>query len=570
MKPFKIMIALLTAVSMIVLGITGVQGMEIDLSQSAADMEIPIVAAEYDEVGSILSPEEPLPSSYSSKDLGYTTGILYQQFNTCWAYSSQAAFESLLLKNGESISHLSTMHMNYWATPDSKGNGWQRGYTDAGYPYIPLGYLTSWSGAYTEEAYPVDTPFEAFDRSILPNRPLYGATAVIYLDGSDKETIKTAVKENGGAAASFHYSRGFLNENNYYCYQEGLSTAQLFGHSVEIIGWDDNYKKENFRTEVYSESQVPEEESPTEPAPDDIQVFMPENDGAWLCKNSWGEYFGDRGYFWISYEDRYLFDHRFGPVFSIMDYQAVDENTKMYQNEIYGADCQFDFIEQLSPATQELTFSNVFDFSDKMTQLDKIIFETETVGAEYTVFYIPVDQNGAPVTDKNRWVSLSQGTVGYEGFICVDIKDRVLPEGKAAVGITLKKTAPSQVLGVGVGEWITSGGRYIFTPDSEDRQSYLLGYEDEAIDVMDFYKTYLDDEIGGTLVIKAVAKRSEYVSGDVDHDGKLSIVDATHIQRMLAALETFSDEQDTLGDYDLDGKVTVVDVTYIQRHLAGF
>ena len=49
-------------------------------------------------------------------------------------------------------------------------------------------------------------------------------------------------------------------------------------HDVVIIGWDDDYPKEKFAS-------------------------APESDGAFLCINSWGETFGDGGFFHVSYED---------------------------------------------------------------------------------------------------------------------------------------------------------------------------------------------------------------------------------------------------------------------------
>ena len=50
-------------------------------------------------------------------------------------------------------------------------------------------------------------------------------------------------------------------------------------HGVVIIGWDDNYSRNNF---VYEK---------------------PQNDGAWLILNSWGSNWGNNGTAWISYED---------------------------------------------------------------------------------------------------------------------------------------------------------------------------------------------------------------------------------------------------------------------------
>ena len=56
--------------------------------------------------------------------------------------------------------------------------------------------------------------------------------------------------------------------------------------------------------------------------------------------------------------------------------------------------------------------------------------------------------------------------------------------------------------------------------------------------------------------------------GDTDSDGKVSIIDATLIQRHLAMLPNavFSEE---LADTDKDGRITILDATMIQRYLAG-
>ncbi len=62
----------------------------------------------------------------------------------------------------------------------------------------------------------------------------------------------------------------------------------------------------------------------------------------------------------------------------------------------------------------------------------------------------------------------------------------------------------------------------------------------------------------------------EYVSGDVNGDGKLSIDDVTALQRSLAEFDALSDAQMLAADANADGKVDVRDVTAIQRALAGF
>ena len=60
------------------------------------------------------------------------------------------------------------------------------------------------------------------------------------------------------------------------------------------------------------------------------------------------------------------------------------------------------------------------------------------------------------------------------------------------------------------------------------------------------------------------------VLGDVNLNGEVDILDATHIQRYLVDLEKFTDRQIALADSDRDGSVSILDATRIQRYLAGY
>lgn len=62
---------------------------------------------------------------------------------------------------------------------------------------------------------------------------------------------------------------------------------------------------------------------------------------------------------------------------------------------------------------------------------------------------------------------------------------------------------------------------------------------------------------------------NKFLVGDVDLDGKVTIKDATMIQKALADLLTLSYESETLADVDRDGKITIKDATAIQKYLAG-
>ena len=58
--------------------------------------------------------------------------------------------------------------------------------------------------------------------------------------------------------------------------------------------------------------------------------------------------------------------------------------------------------------------------------------------------------------------------------------------------------------------------------------------------------------------------------GDADLDGRITIKDATRIQKHIAKMLTLENIPLTLSDADGDGRVSVKDATQIQKFIAGF
>lgn len=125
-----------------------------------------------------------------------------------------------------------------------------------------------------------------------------------YKTSSEEEIQQTrnAVKEHimkyGSVWAYISISQ-YLHNNDYTVMncKEDIQDA----HTISIIGWDDNFSKDNF--------------------PDEIK---PQKDGAYLALNSWGEDWGNNGCFWISYEDRWVESNLWG----VESIEEISDNIK--------------------------------------------------------------------------------------------------------------------------------------------------------------------------------------------------------------------------------------------------
>lgn len=59
------------------------------------------------------------------------------------------------------------------------------------------------------------------------------------------------------------------------------------------------------------------------------------------------------------------------------------------------------------------------------------------------------------------------------------------------------------------------------------------------------------------------------VKGDINGDGKISVLDIVKIQRVLVGLDTLDESMSLACDLNGDGKVSVLDIVKLQRHIVG-
>ncbi|MBR2787874.1 MAG: hypothetical protein IKD94_01795 [Erysipelotrichaceae bacterium] len=269
--------------------------------------------------------EDELPSSY----MVHLNPIKNQgHYGTCWAFATMASAESTYYEKTQKVLDLSELQLAYFAYHNLKvedkldlitNDGFCNSYEDfknnlfqsGGNFSISSSMLALGIGAVSENKMPyniLDQNYYSLERFQNLLNSTYGSNyndkcfkeSEYYLTGSDMmlgsdiRSIKEALYNNGAVAVSY-YAIGSIESNiyynnktfAYYCYDG----SEYANHAVTIVGWDDNFKRENFA----DGSNDPDPNKP-----------LPQNDGAWLVKNSWGEVYGDKGYFWLSYEDKVL------------------------------------------------------------------------------------------------------------------------------------------------------------------------------------------------------------------------------------------------------------------------
>ncbi len=208
------------------------------------------------------------PSFYDLRTQGKLTPVRDQgACGSCWAFGTYGSLESNLLTNETwdfSENNLKNTH-GFDIGPCAGGNG-----------DLSTAYLARWSGPVSEADDPYDPESDVSPSGLIPRKLIQEVLIVPDRANSlDNENLKQAIMTYGGVMTAMYYSSGCYNSGNKAYYYNGASNSN---HAVVIVGWDDNFDKNNFTS-------------------------APPSNGAFIIRNSWGTSWGEEGYFYISYYD---------------------------------------------------------------------------------------------------------------------------------------------------------------------------------------------------------------------------------------------------------------------------
>lgn len=438
------------------------------------------------------------PAKFDPRPAG-VSGARHQYLGSCWAYSALAAAESNLIKKGytDSSIDLSEFQLIYFMnhenidplgnyTKDTKDSGktMTELFNQGGSPKAAVSFLSKWTGPVLESQAPVIRTAlpgggwvdeaDQMDAVVLgqelcansSNWHFKGAKYCDY-DVNHIDNIKELITNYGGVSMCYyddgkHYSYTCPGEgedaNYYFAYKAAAN------HAVEIVGWDDNYSKENFK------------HAGTEK--------LPEADGAWLVKNSWAEAripdpyvyneaYKSSGYFWLSYYDKTICE------IIALEYDSKDTYANMYAYDGAGVGLA---------GSGGTTYLNIYKAKayDKGTveRIDGVMtYLAANMPYTLTIYVNPVVENGKLISYSGKSEAIS-GCSDYEGFYTFDISDKniYVPDGMT-YGIcieTAKAKADNGVAPVGIGGYYQEAGQSYYGYSLYSLNDYATSEEYKA------------------------------------------------------------------------------------------
>lgn len=244
--------------------------------------------------GLVISAPQPqvgLPTGFSIYNTLDATKLIRNQGTaaTCWAFAANSMFEIAIAKATGIYNDFSETHLiQYTSIPSDLTSG---GNFQASRIY------------YQNLFGPVD---EATTLTNVVSTP-YRLTGYVEIN-DDLDATKRAIFEYGSVLTSIYLNEMdesvYSNENTAY-YNDSLKRPRT--HELILVGWDDSYSKENF-------------------------VTKPNQNGAFIAQNSFGNSWGNNGFFYISYEDAHILNE----VYAINKFESKSVALNMYAYDQTG------------------------------------------------------------------------------------------------------------------------------------------------------------------------------------------------------------------------------------------
>lgn len=437
---------------------------------------------------------DSLPSKYILTDDINVEIRNQQNTNECWAFTTANVLQTNLAKTQNKNILLSPRHMDYTTSrlfldgTNLKGYNRPVGY---GNFLLAFGYITSGKGPIYESDMPFEDNENLINLNTIDKDPVlkledYKEFPTIYKDydnfgnitytdgtnntytttqvNSVRTAIKSHIKEYGAVTAYTCLGKNLRSHINLDKVANGSSqvisyfnnnTSDIYDHAISIIGWDDNFSKENFNDNC-----------------------KPKNDGAYIVLNSSGSTDNTLSIMYVSYEDAWIEINCYGAVkIDDIDYD------KIYQHDEYGYDYAFK-ITSGGKTVEEAYAANVFDRVSR-TSGDEYLKEVSIFVPRTTNIDIYVN---AEDTDLNKMTKVAAAGILETGYHTIEFSTPIKLTG-AGFAVGAKYASDIVVIGTEL-NYKTNGIESNFWDyaTSNKGESYVAVNENDWIDVSNLTK----------------------------------------------------------------------------------
>ena len=385
---------------------------------------------------------------------------------------------------------------------------------------------------------------------------------------------------------------------NYYC-----TSIVSPNHAATIVGWDDNYSKENFKDK-------------------------PVHDGAYIVMNTYGTVWGNGGYYYVSYDDANI-ENMTTSITNVgkKDYDNIYQYDELYRSNVISAS-----------SVKSAYMANVFTRQDNSVKekLDSVSVALDrTCNVElYVNTDVETDINERDFNNLRK-VEIEDGSNLSSGYHRIKLKDEVeLTSDKFIVCV---KTTATNSEGIGISledkisstEWYKNvdananegfisfdgknwGDITEITIESKQLSNASLcvkaftinNGKNTQINVGDTYK--IDKSKKYIYNVSANTKTSDFekvlnetgnngykvsntinstiktgskvefadgttytiiVIGDINQDGSMDVIDLAKMKKYILSLTTLNDECKYASDLNVDGNVDIIDLARMKKEL---
>ncbi len=402
---------------------------------------------------------------------------------------------------------------------DPRKNGFDTG----GHPKYASPVVAGWVGPNHEELAKYSDVYQIKTNGLDPSLAYideYHVTGFQETDiSSDRDSVKRHIMENGAVTCSVYNNSSYYDSgHNSYYYPYSSDT----NHAVTLVGWDDNFPKEDFRTSS-----------------------KPAGNGAWIVRNSGtnSNYtFSKSGYYYLSYYDNSLASNA-----SVFSFEYEDGK---YQDNCY----QYDggMLYAFRAYTNYAYAGNIFTVSAGSAgeAVTGGGFFTGSPDQFYTIsLYTDVPENASSPVEGTQAAAVS-GYTTEKGYYSSYFDEPVYVEPGSRFAIVVRLEKDGETCSIGYeADSPASWSIYASECQSADGQGYLYTSAEGWKDANRVINA--SSNVGGNLRIKAYtvsADRAQEVREREEERRKTSSARSTSDRSSSEEISSSSDMDSSSSD----------------------